>query len=769
MRIGCATQAAKFTLALAPAIVLASMAAFPAGPSLAATTQAMPAIDVAADPAAAWTRFLAEGSAPTAYDAFKIVGTLGYDGEAVDAAACDEHAAALADAIVAAPVGIALRQVALLCAEVLGDATAAASAEAALSALAQLALGAAGEPGLGRPIRILYLEDAYVLLEAAGLEARYSYFSRLLPQRHFPLVVVARNAADGTERAFEFDFLETAYELSVRDGSEPFPLLRQQVSDEWINGLASNGHLAAVDVAAMRTAYETATHAAKREALRTAVIEGGVQSTRGWIMLCLLGTEPDCGEGLVDSILPHAEAGWSMAMAHLAVAYAEGLGVERDQAAADALLQAAERVSRPGDARAEYLSLRLAGGRGEAASLSAAMRALAERGHPGATAEFAAREDDGGAAGWPEGLAERLAGSPFNDTGYGAWMLSRHHRRQGDAAAADQWLARAAELGTPGAQSERAFAMLAGEPAFSTPSSATVALMRDAAHGADAYAARWMADSARRTGRIPDAERWLLAAVREQSADAMIELSELVLDYPDAGLQVSREQAIALLRELAPQAPRAGLALAGRLFEDEGADLGIDADEVLALLRTSAEAGDADSMLLLGSAHLMGRMGAGDPASGRAWMDKALAAGAADAYAAYGSSLYNREGADAAARSEALAVWRKGEAAGDDMAANNLAWALCTSPHADVLDAGAGLEVSRALEARLTDAPPSIIDTFAACHAAAGEHARAVELQQGAIALLPRRADGQPDDRSGFGDRLALYRNGDRYVEQGRE
>ena len=60
-------------------------------------------------------------------------------------------------------------------------------------------------------------------------------------------------------------------------------------------------------------------------------------------------------------------------------------------------------------------------------------------------------------------------------------------------------------------------------------------------------------------------------------------------------------------------------------------------------------------------------------------------------------------------------------------------------------------------------------DTVAACHAAVGEYARAVELQAEAMSALTQvelARDAARDD--GFAGRLALYRDSRRYVERHR-
>jgi hypothetical protein len=76
---------------------------------------------VAADPAQAWTRFLAHADLGDAYDRHDALDAVGYTLASVDADACHAHGDALREAVRRVPVSIALHQAALLCAEAVGD------------------------------------------------------------------------------------------------------------------------------------------------------------------------------------------------------------------------------------------------------------------------------------------------------------------------------------------------------------------------------------------------------------------------------------------------------------------------------------------------------------------------------------------------------------------------------------------------------------------------------------------------------------------------
>ncbi|MEN1972167.1 hypothetical protein WCE34_07480 [Luteimonas sp. MJ204] len=727
--------------------------------ALPALAEVAPSSPVTRDAEAAWAQFLAEAS-PVAVDhAYEVVTAVGYTGAGVDAAACADHTAELREALDVVPVGIVLHRVSLLCAEATGDATAADAATDTLEALVGLALSQAGEPGLSTPIRIVRAEDAYAFLLTLGLEPLYGFFRELAPTRYFPLEIAAKDG-EGVERRFEFDFIDVGYRIESNSGHAVLPQARNDLAQAWIASLDTAGHLPAKDHRAITAARQLDSPAQKVDAMRDAATAGGVQSARAWIMLCLRENDATC-EGLVDALLPAAEAGWSLSMAHLAVAHAGGLSVERDQVMADALLAAAGRSARPGDAQAEYLAMRSASPTADTGALAAALRPLAADGHAGAMVALMDVEPAG--EHWPEGMLARLEEAPFSGLGPVARRVGEHYRRLGDEVAADAWRDRAAAAGDAASQAGRALAIMQpGLPPERQPEEVRT-LMHEAAHGGDVVGARWMAWLAAREGKARDAELWLLPAIAAGSLDAIVDLAELVFADDGAGLRLKPDDLADGMRELAADGFAPARTLLARLAIEQRHEA-FRPEEGETLLREDAVAGDTVAMQMLGSAYLRGRLEPRNVAAGREWLDRAVAAGAEGAQGTYGAALYYA-GASAAERAEGLDRLRKGDTEGEEMASNNLAWVLCTSRHADVIDPQAGAEIAEALAARLEAPDAGILDTFAACRAAVGDHAQAVALQERAIAALPLRADGEPDDRSGFGSRLTLYRSGQVYVE----
>jgi TPR repeat protein len=733
------------------------LAATIATPTLAGDTR-----PVAEDANAAWTRFFDGANAESVHPAYNVISALGYDGADVDAGACVSHAPELRAAIETVPVSIALHRMALLCAEATGDEAGADAATDALEALSQRALGQAGEPELSVPIQVVRAEDAYAFLLGIGLQPRYGFFREIAPVRHFPLEIIAEGE-DGRERRFTFDFVDVNHRIDRSGPQAAFPQARLELANAWIDSLVAMGHVAAKDRQALVAARALDTPGQKIEALRDAAAGGGVQAARAWIITCLRAPDLAC-EGLVDALLRAAEAGVSLATVHLAVVHAEGLGMERDQAMADNLLAAARRRMRPGDAEVEYIVLRSASPDADVAVLAAALRPLAAAGVPAAMVGLMDMDAEG--AHWPAGMLARLESAPLSGYAPVARRLAQHHRQAGDETAAGTWRDRAVALGDPASQADRALEIQTPDVPPERQPPEVAALMREAAHGGEIVGARWMAWLAAREGRFADAELWLLPAINAGSADAIVDLADLGLFSAGdarATMRVKPDVLIGALRELAADGvASARLLLVNLALEAGHAD--VPREEGEALLREDAAAGDSDAMQILGSAYLRGRLGPRDVAAGREWLERAIEADGNGARGTYGMSLYY-SGTTAAERAEGIEWLEKAEVAGEEMAANNLAWALCTSRHADVLDPARGARVAEALAARLAAPDAGVLDTFAACHAAVGEHARAVAMQEQAIAALPRRVDGEPDDRNGFAERLALYRAGGVYVE----
>ncbi|MDN5781572.1 MAG: hypothetical protein L0H23_06050, partial [Luteimonas sp.] len=335
------------------------------------------------DATATWQQLLETAGtdgAQSPYEALDLMAAVGYDEHSVDADACRARRDELTKAVDLAPVSIALRHTALLCAQALGDAALAARESNALDALSALALSQAGttEATLTRPIRLMSKQDMRTLLVVAGLESRYEYYVSSRPVRYMPYVVVVGDPQSDGERHLMFDIVDTMNAVVRGDPYSGYPMQRLQLADALVDAEATGGTAAAIDVKAVREAAMASGVDAKLGKIRAAATDGGIQSLITWLVLCQqTPANTSCSSGLVDALLVGAEQRHAMPMAMLAYAYALGIGVDRDEAAAAALLDDADARWAPAMASGFAASLALSTTRD--ADIPAFFRARADR------------------------------------------------------------------------------------------------------------------------------------------------------------------------------------------------------------------------------------------------------------------------------------------------------------------------------------------------------------------------------------------------------
>ena len=764
----------RIAAALLPAVLLAQPAAAQeAAPPPASQQAPAPAFDAAA----AWREFLARKDAVRAFDSYAVLDKVGYDLHAVQADACREQRRALDEAVRLAGISIALRHAALLCAEATGDAAGAAREGAAFDALSRLALSQASEIGSALPIRVLGTQDAYALIAAAGLESLYDYYVGLLPARYMPFVIAAWDEDSGSERHLTFDSVDAMNAVIHDDPYSGYPFQRTQLVLAIIEEQSRNDSLMGMDMAAVRASLELDAPQDKVARLRDAAAGGGVQASATWMTLCENAPYPGCADGLVDALLPAAEQRRAVSMVLLAYAYAQGLGIERDEAAARTLLDAADRRWAHGAASAYFAAYWLARHQGEAPALVQARIESARRaGNPNIDDLLLYRDVNAGKSALDAAAIAHLSRPAVNQRGAGLALLASHFQRSGDQAAADSWLRRAAEAGDADAQATLGARLLEGEGVARDPEAAR-AMLADAAHGGSAVAGRMLAYQAGKRGDWQQAMSWLLAPMAAGDFGAILDAGQIYeLERP--GFSGQEAKAVEFYTMLA--ALDGGAEARRRLATMAAQGRGMPKAPARAeqWLRQDADEGDAQSQVLLGIGYLRGEFGQVDEARGRQWMDKAMQAGEADAFSSYGLWLINTRDTPESRR-EGLAVLQRGvdqtEAAGDGggrLALNNLAWALCTSRRDDVRDPPRGLAVGQRMGAP-EDLDPSYRDTFAACLAATGDYAEATRLQTGAVDEFQKYADAGGERMQREMDqtlkraraRLALYQARKPYIE----
>lgn len=726
------------------------------------------------DARAAWDAFLTKAEADRVYPAFTVLDKLGY-GEQLNATKCAEHAAELRKAVETAPVSIAMHRTAMRCAEATGDTAGAELEMQQVAALAKLALAGASDSANAAPIRVLHFADIFALIDSVGLQWRYKYYERTLATPDFPLVVATWDPERKVERHLRFDWMDTAMRLS-RDPKQQFPGYRVKVALETIEADVKGNGVAAIDVLAIREA-KVLTQQQAIARLRTATEAGGVAAPWTWLVHCSGKDAPaGCADGLVEALLPQAEEQFARPMALLAYAYAQGIGVSRDEASAEKLLDAADARWPKLAASVAYAELWQQGNEEPFPAAIAARLTRAEAaGNPGA--RFLQIYDrvrrTPKAPLLPADIAY-LSSREQNGLGQGYEFLFRDAAERKDESARQRYRQLAADAGSVAAQSSLGGDLLAGEHLPADEAAARKWLER-AASGGDRYGALVASNLAMQRGDAATAEQWLLGQVIAYDAGALMAVAGLYAsDSP--GVTGNSEKAVAIYREISDSMPEARRALAQMLIDGKGTKK--DLVEARRLLQDDADKGDHASESLLALRLLNGDFGKGQEAEGRKWAERALAGGDDGIASDYGYWLVYKADT-AASRKQGLAIWRKALEGDNAYVPNNLAWALCTSPREDVRDGKAGLEATRKMQRPLDMAE---IDTVAACHAAAGDFAQAQALQRDVIARYTAMIEGQaaarpkgaPETESDrqtkaqmqeFEDRLQLYASGKPYVE----
>lgn len=758
---------AKYASRMALAALVCSGGTFAGG--IGVTTQ-----QVAADPAKAWERFLVEARVKPVHEAYAVLDQVGYDLKTVKADECKAQSKALADAVEAAPVSIAVRHAAMLCSEAVSDEAGAEAQFSAIAALAKLALAQASEVEGAEPIRVPRFEDALALIEVSGLRQRYMYYEDVRPERYFPLAIAVWDDEAKVEKRFRFDFVDATFAINREDPASGFPMQRHIIAEAFLEGQTRINLQAAWDIRAFQQASQVADAKAKIEKLRPATEAGGLRSGLLWALICARRPYPGCGAGLADALLPLAEEEYASPMTLLAFVYAEGIGVPADAATASKLLDAADARSSHAQAGVDYASLwRFAHDEPLPADLVARLSRAEAKGNRNARTFLITQKiygEDKTALTAEE--ISHLSQPDQNGAGQGFALLSKYYGDREQPQQRLHWLAKAAEAGHAGSQSDYGWLLWQGKE---VPQDREAGLRwhERAAQGGDVWAARFMAMQSAKSNDGKAAEQWLSPAVWSGSDQAALDMAEL-FERRMPGVSGDPAQAVKIYRALADGGDADGrLHLARAALNGSG--MAKDPQEAKKLLLLNAKENHAESQGLLGVTLMNGSFGAADEKEGLRWVELAMKAKDANTFASYGAWLYYTKNT-LLSRQQGLQVWERGMEAGSSLSANNAAWARCTSPDANIADPAKGMNAVAKM-GKAEDMDASLLDTVAACRAASGDFKGAVQIQSQAIAQVVKQVEGRDpalpvepaDNADGYRRRLALYEAGKPYVETTRD
>lgn len=202
------------------------------------------------------------------------------------------------------------------------------------------------------------------------------------------------------------------------------------------------------------------------------------------------------------------------------------------------------------------------------------------------------------------------------------------------------------------------------------------------------------------------------------------------------------------------------------LYTGEMALVPKDAERGLAMIEAASNAGHTDAAM----GATMALLEAEDPSTlppervARALPHLQRAAAAGMPLAMGGLAQFHADGAAGLTRDcEQAAYWyQKAEDAGLEEARNNRVWLLATCARADQRDPAQAMRLAAYMIENHERLGAFELDTLAAVFAANRDFDRATEYQQTALSRLD---DAQASERDGMQARLALYRNGQAYVD----
>lgn len=730
-------------------------------PAFAGAAEPAPADDVDAQ----WRHFLATAESDAVYEALsQAVGDLDFAQTPSDAL-CRERAEPLQKALALAPVSIAAEYFAFQCAQVLGDEAAADRHLASLGGLARHALAQASDDWMNRPIRVVGGFDIYALVAATGLQFRREILMPLPQRRHLVYRVIAWDPEARQERHLYIDFADTVVRLSRNEPASAYPSYRQRYADNIIDSLAKVNSLAGLDLKLTREALGKETPQAIVAGLRPMAERAGYHASFHWLETCRRAPFEGCGEGLVDALLPQAEERHVMPTLLLALAYLEGVGVPKDEAAALQLLDAADREWGEGRADVQLVWMhRMLGAGPIPAALAKRLEALSAAGKPLATvllAHEALDADD--VKRLPEAMVPALEAAARQGSVSAMRTLGLEFNAAGEAARAMPWLRMAAEAGDVASQEIYGSKLYFGR-GVPRDVEAGRRWWRESAEGGDVDAIKLMAWQAELREAWPEAFDWYASASMLGDDEGTLGAAAL-LEQGAEGLSGGPERAGRIYEGMLRGARQAEARRRLSQMHREGNGFPKDLARARQLLEEDAAKDDRQSQLQLAVLLMGDDLGEPDPAAGKAWFERAMASGDGEAFDAYATYLYYTE-ATPEARREAMRLWRESMQKPGEWGLNNAAWVQCVSPMDELRTPAEGLALAKRM-GDPADLPAAKLDTLAACHAANEDFASAIRWQQAAVDWMAEYAAGDPSTE-GMRERLARYQAKQPFVETDR-
>jgi len=729
--------------------------------------QALPAApkipgDVPVD--ALWQSFLREARHEDIQKALLTVNALFDEQGNVTVDACTDGRDALQEALVQAPVSIAVWYAEMECAEALGDESALERALGAFAALSRHALARAPEPGsLDPPIPIVNEADAWLLLRALEYEIGYSFYPLPIRGPYLPLLISAYDPQEQREHLLRFDAVDTWRALLVRDTEQLSPAYAVSFRHAFLEQAAKEGeHTPTAALRKRINALEKAPLPQRPAWLAELAAEGDFGAAQALYALCIADEKAECSELAIDALLPFAEYELAQPSWMLAMAHALGRGVKRNPRAADQLFDRAD--TRLGEHRGSLAAARqwLAdfGQTALPVVLAKRLQALAKAGNTAAAEVLLLEQIRSLHNRRPSTrqLSRLQAAATASDLrvrgGYGMLLIEA-----GDLAGLDL-LRHAAGAGEAGS-TLALIATLQQHPERTANPDELPKLQRQAGLLGFASGSLSTAIHHEQNRRFELARQWYVSAFMQGEVGAGVAAARLAIQAPGIKPTGAAHSARLLHTVLANRDDREARRLLALLLLRGDESLAAEPERGAALLRENAAKGDSESSLMLASFLLDGTISAQDGEHPEQMLRSQIALDDIDAMDTLAMLIHSRSIAGSA--DEAFALWRRAAAGGSVRAKNNLAWMLCTSTDPAFHDPALGIKEARLLAA-IKDLDYRYRDTVATCHASVGDFAAAVELLGELIGELEALGvDGE--ELAYFSDKRAQFERGEAFRE----
>ena len=682
---------------------------------------------------------------------------------------CRQKATRLDDAVRVNPMSFAVRSLEVDCAKATGAASVAAEQEKLLRSLMQQAIDELPPDNVAferYAIPVLSEIDAYAFVRESGEHVLSAHYDLGPSFQYAPLGMDLWSPSSLHERTLWFDWFNGVLG-AAHDPDTRFPDYRSNAAKQLLKKLATPGSSAqAASESLVAVDLGGDAGLARAESLAA---QGNYPAMVHAVITCLTVKEFGCAPAGTKMLQPWLQGENSWARLEMAFAYAGGIGVEKNPAAALELIQIVDKRRGDRSGSLEFAARRFPANENKIDPLVRTdVLALANNGSPVAellVADEARSSPDGihleGRV--LEGLKHAAAaGLPTAEDLLGQYLLGA-----GDDAAGVGWLEKAALSGNSDAQSTLGN------------------IYRDATNGQARDSRRGIhwSELAEQVGPDPLAmaligsdyldltpqdasnrhlaERWLQNAAAGGDRYGSIWLARLY-ESGAPGVTGGHNDAVALYQSLvsASATDAASRWYLARLLGMQS-DAVAHEKEIRQLQKEAADYGDGSSQSDLALDLVSGRYGPADPVEAAKWFRLASRNGDIDSIRYLASMLvdgvwvpFDKEAA--------LALWRRGIAMGDEKSKNNMAWALCTNPNLVGSGAKEGLRLAQTLDNPQQSAQQA--DTLAGCYGAVGDFKRATETEQKAVTMQSTQRPEETALLDEFKNRLDRYKRGLPYI-----